>query len=171
MITILDENEKVIAFGFALPSLAKVVQKSKGRLLPLGLFRILHARNHTKLADFGLVGVRKEFQGKGITAIILDYVIQGAKAMGVTSVETNHSLEDNHKILQTWKNFDDVIQHKRFRCFIKDLNEKNATKSNARKKKSSSIKSTKTSKPSTKKKTQTKPKSQEKNLRKKHLKQ
>lgn len=163
MITILDENDKVIAFGFALPSLAQAVKKSKGRLLPFGLFRILHAKNHTSFADFGLVGVRKDYQGKGITAIILDYVIQGAKEVGVTSVETNHSLEDNHKILQTWKNFDDVRQHKRFRCFIKDLNEQNAPKkSNTGKKKSPNKKAFKKSKPSSAKKTPTKSKSQAK---------
>ena len=121
IITILDENDKVIAFGFALPSLAKAVKKSKGKLFPFGVFRILHAKNHTSLADFGLVGVRKAYQGKGITAIILDYIVNGAREVGVTTVETNHSLETNHKILQTWKNFDDVTQHKRFRCFIKNL--------------------------------------------------
>lgn len=124
MISILDENDRVIAFGFALPSLAKAVKKSKGKLLPFGLFRILHAKNHENVADFGLVGVRKEYQNKGVTSIILNYIIEGAGEVGVDTIETNHSLEDNHKILQTWKNFDDVKQHKRFRCFIKNLEDK-----------------------------------------------
>ena len=123
LITILDENDRVVAFGFGIPSLAKAVQKSKGKLFPFGVFRILHAKNHSSLADFGLIGVRKEYQGKGVTAIILNYIVEGAKDVGVVSVETNHSLETNHKILQTWKNFDDVTQHKRFRCFIKSLKE------------------------------------------------
>ena len=151
IITILDSNERVIAFGFALPSLAKAVRKSKGKLFPFGLFRILHARDHTKLADFGLVGVRKEFQGKGITAIILDYIIQGAKDVGVKYIETNQSLETNHKILQTWKNFDDVTNHKRYRCFLKKLVEdkpkkttnKKTTKSNTKKKTTTTKKTTK----------------------------
>lgn len=159
MITILDSNDKVVAFGFALPSLAEAVRKSKGRILPLGLFRILYAKNHSPLADFGLVGVRKAYQGKGITAIILDYIINGAKEVGVTEIETNHSLEDNHKILQTWKNFDDVTQHKRFRCFIKNLEDnatkkKSATKSLAKKSKTKkTTKSTTASKSSTRKTT------------------
>lgn len=123
MISIVDENDKVIAFGFGLPSLAKAVQKSKGRLFPFGIFRILRDKNRGPVADFGLIGVRKEYQGKGITAIILDYIVNGAKEVGVEEVETNHSLETNHKILQTWKNFNDVENHKRFRCFIKNLND------------------------------------------------
>ena len=121
LISIVDENDRVIAFGFALPSLSRAVQKCKGRLFPTGLFSILHARNHVREADFGLIGVRKEYQGKGIPAIILDYVVRNAREEGVTVVETNHSLEDNYKILQTWKNFDKVEQHKRYRLYSKSL--------------------------------------------------
>lgn len=121
IITILDENEKVIAFGFAIPSIARAVQKCKGKLFPTGLFRILHAKNHCTVADFGLIGVRKDYQGKGLPAIILNYIVSEAKPLGITEVETNHSLENNHKILQTWKNFDDVTQHKRYRCFLKSI--------------------------------------------------
>lgn len=121
LVTILDENDRVIAFGFGIPSIAKAVQKSKGKLFPFGVFRILHAKNNCKLADFGLIGVRKEYQGKGVTAIILNYIVENAKKVGVTRVETNHSLEDNHKIIATWKNFEDVTQHKRFRVFTKNI--------------------------------------------------
>ena len=121
IVTILDENDRVVAFGFALPELCYAVKKSKGKLFPFGLFRILHATKHGDTADFGLVGVRKAYQGKGLTAIILDYIINMAKHFGIEHIETNHSLETNAKILQTWKNFDDVTNHKRYRCFIKAL--------------------------------------------------
>ena len=127
IVTILDENENVVAFGFALPELCYAVKKSKGKLFPFGLFRILHATRHGDTADFGLVGVRKAYQGKGLTAIILDYIINMAKNFGIKHIETNHSLETNAKILQTWKNFDDVTNHKRYRCFIKKLDNKNVS--------------------------------------------
>lgn len=166
IITILDENDRVVAFGFALPSLAEAVRKSKGKLFPLGLFRILHAKNHSPLADFGLIGIRKQYQGKGIPAIILDYIIGSAKDLGVTAVETNQSLEDNHKILQTWKNFDDVTNHKRYRCYLKSLEEKSkattdkksGAKKDTSKTKSTKKKTTSTRKSSTTSKTATKSK-------------
>ena len=65
---------------------------------------------------------------KGVIAIILDYIVNEAKNVGVVSIETNHSLENNYKILQTWKNFDDVKQHKRYRCFLKELAPKKSRK-------------------------------------------
>lgn len=121
IVTIVDKDDRVVAFGLGLPSLAKAVQKSKGRLLPFGLFRILHARNHGNVGDFALIGVRKEYQSKGVTAIILNFIVETYKKLGITEVETNHNLEDNHKIIQTWKNFDEVEQHKRFRVFQRSL--------------------------------------------------
>ena len=124
LVSIADSEDNLIAFGFALPSMAEAVQKCKGRLFPTGVFRILHQVNTCNVADFGLVAVRKDFQGKGVPAIILDYIITNAKPVGVDTIETNQHLEDNHKILQTWKNFDDIEQHKRYRCFIKSLIEK-----------------------------------------------
>lgn len=121
IISVLDENDKVVAFGFALPELAKAVQKSKGRLLPFGVFRILWARNHGTVADFGLIGVRKEYKNKGLPAIMLNYIVEEAKRVGVTTIEGNLTLENNHHMLQLYKNFDNVERHKKYRCFIKSL--------------------------------------------------
>lgn len=121
IISVLDENDRVVAFGFALPELAHAVQKSKGRLFPLGVFRILYARNHGNVADFGLIGVRKEYANRGLPAIMINYIVEEAKHVGVTTVEGNLTLEDNHHMLQLYKNFDNVERHKRFRCFVKKL--------------------------------------------------
>lgn len=131
LVCIVDSDDRVVAFGLGLPSLAEAVKKSKGRLFPLGLFRILHAKNHNNVADFALIGVKKEYQNKGVTALILDYIVENAKKIGVDTIETNHSLEDNHKILQTWKNFSDVEQHKRFRVFTKSLSSTKKSSKNA----------------------------------------
>ena len=168
IISVLDENDRVVAFGFALPELAHAVQKSKGRLFPFGVFRILYARNHGSVADFGLIGVRKEYANKGLPAIMINYIVEEAKNVGVATVEGNLTLEDNHHMLQLYKNFDNVERHKRFRCFVKKLYEEKVEESEKKKsgakktskpktatKKSTAKKST-TKKASTKKKTTTK---------------
>ncbi len=121
MVTILDQNDKVVAFGFGLPSLAKAVQKSKGRLNLTGIIRILHAAKHIKVFDFGLIAVRPEYQGKGLTAIIIEQMVQQMSKYDLEYCETNHSLETNQKIILTWKNFENCRQHKRRRCYVKKL--------------------------------------------------
>ncbi len=154
IISVLDENDRVVAFGFALPELAHAVQKSKGRLFPLGVFRILYARNHGKVADFGLIGVRKEYANKGLPAIMINYIVEEAKNVGVTTVEGNLTLEDNHHMLQLYKNFDNVERHKRFRCFVKKLyKEEPIKKADEKTKKTSSKKTAGTKKTSAKKST------------------
>ena len=121
--TILDKNNNVVAFGVGLPSLAKAVKKSNGKYLPLGIFRILKAKKTFKVFDFALIGVRKAYKNSGVNAIILQYIMDNAYKLGIEEIETNHSLETNDRILNTWKNFKHE-QHKRFRCFIKHLDKK-----------------------------------------------
>ena len=121
MVTLLDKDGKVVAFGFGLPSLAKAVQKSKGKLDLMGIIRILHAVRHVKVFDFGLIAVRPEYQGKGLTGIIIQQMVEQMSKYDLEYCETNHSLETNQKIILTWKNFKDCRQHKRRRCYVKKL--------------------------------------------------
>ena len=121
-ITIVDKNDRVVAFGFALPSLAKAVNKSKGKMLPAGLFRMLRAIKKPQILDLALVGIRPEYQGKGLNAVIMRFMSQTIKKNHIQFCETNLNLEDNIKIQQQWKLFEHD-QHKRRRCFIKDLDE------------------------------------------------
>lgn len=121
IVILVDENDSVVAFGFGIPSLSTAIQKSKGRLTPLALKRILSAVKNPKIIDFGLIGVRNQYQGKGLTAIILKHIIEKMKEINIEHCETNLNLEDNLKIQQTWKNFEHD-QHKRRRCFVKKIN-------------------------------------------------
>lgn len=121
IIVLVDENDKVVAFGFAIPGINKAIRKSKGKLFPFGIFRLLHAVKKSRVADFGLVGVRPEYQGKGLTAVILRHIMNIMIKNKIEYCETNLNLEDNLKIQQTWKNFEH-LQHKRRRSYVKKIN-------------------------------------------------
>ena len=120
IIVLVDENDRVVAFGFAIPSLSDAISKSKGRITPAALCRVLKAVKHPKIVDFALVGVRDEYQSRGLTAVIMKHIIDVMTKYKIEYAETNLNLEDNIKIQQTWKNFEHD-QHKRRRCFIKHL--------------------------------------------------
>ena len=121
-IAVADENDRVIAFGFAFPSLARAVQKCKGKLFPTGFVGLLKSLKDFSILDLCLVGIRPEWQGKGVNAIIMRFLQQTMIDENVQYCETNHCLEDNIKIAQQWELFDHVC-HKRFRCFVKKLDE------------------------------------------------
>ena len=117
---ICDESGRVIAFGLALPAIGKAFQKSGGRLTIPTLLRLLKILRHPKAIDLGLIGVLPEYQGTGVNAIVLDYVIDIMIDNKLEYAETNLNLEDNTKVQSQWKFFD-KIQHKRRRSFIKKL--------------------------------------------------
>jgi hypothetical protein len=120
VICIMDKDERMVACGVAFPSIARAVNKSKGKLLPFGVLRILHSVHHPKILDFALIGVIPEYRDKGVNAIILNQIMHGMKLAKVEYAETNLELEDNIKIHNQWNSFK-TEQHKRRRSYIKLL--------------------------------------------------
>jgi ribosomal protein S18 acetylase RimI-like enzyme len=112
-----DKNE-MVAFGIALPSLSRALQKSHGRLFPFGFVHLLSALKKNDRADLYLVAVKSEYRGTGANAILMNSLYEVFRKMGVRKIETNPELETNHLVQGQWKYFD-TRQHKRRRVFIK----------------------------------------------------
>lgn len=117
---ILDENDKVAAFGLTFPSLSRSFQKAKGKLLPFGFIHILKALKKNNLIDLYLVAVRPDLQAKGVNSLLFNELIKIYVKHGFEKAESNPELESNTKVQAQWKFFD-RRQHKRRRCFIKYL--------------------------------------------------
>ncbi len=118
---ILDKENEMAGFLIALPSLSEAMQKAKGKLLPFGWWHIMTALKNPKEMDLMLTGVKPELQKMGVAALLMNDLWKTAKEDGIKYVETTGMLENNHVAIQMWKSFDH-IQHKRKRCFKKDLN-------------------------------------------------
>jgi GNAT superfamily N-acetyltransferase len=121
---IADKNGKLVAFGITMPSLSKALQKARGRLFLLGWWYLKRAMKHCEVVDFYLIGVKPEFQGKGITALILNRLGHSFINRGILYAESNPELEMNTKVQAQWKFFE-RRQHKRRRCYVKALNSNN----------------------------------------------
>ena len=70
--------------------------------------------------DMLLIAVDPDLQGTGINAVVMDHILDGAAKMGMVYAETGPTLETNDKVQSQWKFFEHR-QHKRRRCFMKDL--------------------------------------------------
>ena len=117
---ILDEQNKIAAFGITMPSLSKAFQKAKGKLFPLGLFHIMKALKKNDRVDLYLVAVRPDLQGKGVNSLLFNNLFNTYKSNNIIKAETNPELESNTKVQAQWKFFK-RRQHKRRRCYIKQL--------------------------------------------------
>ncbi len=117
---VLDEQGELVAMGVGAPSMARAMQKSRGRLFPFGWMGVLRSLRKNDTIDLLLIAVRPDLQGAGVNAIVLDHLLQRVPKLGIRYAETGPQLETNSKILAQWKLFD-KDQHKRRRCYIKDI--------------------------------------------------
>lgn len=117
---ILDSNDQVAAFGLTFPSMSKAFQKAKGRLLPWGWLHMIDAIKHEKTVDLYLLAVRPEFQDKGVNSLLFTELLKNYIDNKFVKAESNPELETNHRVQAQWKYFEHR-QHKRRRCFIKQL--------------------------------------------------
>jgi len=120
LVGILNENNILVGFGLVFPSMSEAVNKSKGKLLPFGIFRMLKQIKNPKSIDLGLIAIRPEYQNKGVNTMILSCLIRGMIEKNIEYAETNLMLEDNNRIQSQWDIFD-YIQHKRRRSYVKTI--------------------------------------------------
>lgn len=115
-----DKNDNIIGYGFMAPSISKAVRESKGKLLPCGILRIMRDLKKSKTLDLYSIGVKPEYQNKGVNAIILRESLAGAIKNGMKFAETGPELETNVEVQSQWKMFEHR-NHKRRRCYTYSL--------------------------------------------------
>ena len=123
MVSIVEtEDGELVAAGISMASLSKALQKAKGRILPFGWFYLLKALfiKRPKVLDLLLVGVKPEYQSKGVNALLFYDLVPTFKKMGFIYGESNPELEENKKVQAQWSAFESV-QHKRRRAFKKAI--------------------------------------------------
>lgn len=123
MVTLVENAEgELVAVGISMPSLARALQKAKGKLFPFGWVHLLKALfiKHSDVLDLLLVGVKPEYQGKGVNALLFADLIPIYIKMGFRNGETNVELEGNDKVQAQWKYLRGET-HKRRRCYHKAL--------------------------------------------------
>lgn len=117
---VLDEEGRLVGFGVTMPSLSRALQRSQGRLFPFGFVHLLRALKRNDRADLYLVAVRSDYQGKGVNALMMHMMTEVFIERGIHTVESNPELESNTDVRGQWKYYE-TRQHKRRRCFIKEL--------------------------------------------------
>ncbi|MBQ0059429.1 MAG: hypothetical protein KBS83_05685 [Lachnospiraceae bacterium] len=119
---VMDENENMIAFGVAAPSIASALKKSNGRYLPFGWIGLLKSLKKNTFIDLLLIAVKPEYQKAGINAVVISKMAEGCYKNNIQYAESGPMLELNDKVLAQWKTLDTEFI-KRRRCFIKKIEE------------------------------------------------
>ncbi|MDZ4204822.1 MAG: hypothetical protein U1C46_08405, partial [Bacteroidales bacterium] len=119
-VKLITKNNEPVAFFIALPNFSTGLQKSRGYLLPVGIFHIMRSMKRTKQLDMMLGGVKSVHQGLGLEVLMGLKMIESAKKAGFEQIEAHLVLETNYKMLAELQKLN-AIPHKRFRVFQKTL--------------------------------------------------
>ena len=114
------KDDEVVAFIIGMPNLVEGIQKSKGRLLPFGIFKILRASKKTKQLDFLLGAIKEPYRGRGLDVLMGMKMFMSAQDAGMEVIDTHHEMESNLRVRGGMERMGVVI-YKRFRIYQKDL--------------------------------------------------
>ena len=118
---ILDENEKIVCFGLAFPSLSRALAGTRGKLMPSTLLNLLSCIKDPDILDLCLVGVDPEYLNRGVSgALSLAIMKMLRDNPRLRWADTNLNLEDNYAILNQWHRFKRE-ECKRYRSYVKSL--------------------------------------------------
>ena len=119
--TIKDKEDKIVAFAILVPSIAKALKKSNGKMFPFGVFRMLRAlKGKNDTLEMFMIAVDGEHQKRGLPAIIMEKMLEMCIDNGVKICETGPELELNEAVQSMWKTFN-TRQHRKRRCWIKEI--------------------------------------------------
>lgn len=116
-----NSEGEIVAFGAMVPSIAKALKRSRGRLFPFGILRLLRAlRRKNDTLEMYFVAVSPEYQRQGVPAILITTLLDKAQKHKIKCCETGPMLETNEAVHSLWKPFEKT-QHKRRRCYVKSI--------------------------------------------------
>lgn len=118
---VVDKNEELVGVGISMPSMSRALQKSKGKLFPFGWIPLLKGlKGKNDRVDLLLVAVKKEYQNKGVNALLFQDLIPYYIKYGYKLAESNPEMETNSKVQSQWEYFE-TRQHRRRRSYKKML--------------------------------------------------
>jgi GNAT superfamily N-acetyltransferase len=120
LIKLVMKDEQIIGIVLGLPDVSAGLQKSQGRLWPLGWLHILRERRRTKRINFPALGLLPDYQGLGGNAVLYAELAQTLLSSGYDYAEFVQVDEHNFKSLRE-VNALEVIWNKTHRSYQRVL--------------------------------------------------
>lgn len=119
---LLAEHEgQVIGFALCIPDINQILIKiKKGRLFPLGIFKLLWNKRKINAMRVIALGVTEHYRKMGIEAVFYGKIIQKGREKGYKRAEASWILEDNTMMNRALENIN-AKAYKKYRFFEKEL--------------------------------------------------
>jgi len=120
LIKIVMKDERPVGFLFAYPDISSALQRSKGRLFPIGWLYVLAELRTTQCMDINGAGMIEEYRGSGGTAILLNEIVKSAVSSRFTHAEVVQISANNERMLQELSNLG-ITFHKKHPMYMRLL--------------------------------------------------
>ncbi len=117
---VVTNSGDIVGFAIGMPDFSKGIRNAKGRLFPLGLFKILRDSKRTRKLLMMLGGVKKEYRGKGLDVLMGVKILQSGIRHKMTSLDSHLVLENNAKMRAEYERVGLKVV-KKFRIYQKNL--------------------------------------------------
>lgn len=118
---ILDQEDRPVCFGLAIPSLSKAFRGTRGHLTPGVILRFLQCIRRPESLDMCIIGVDPEYLNRGVSSALSLAIMKMLRdTPSLRYADTCINLEDNYAIQNQWKRFRRDVP-KRYRCYVKSL--------------------------------------------------
>lgn len=120
LIKIIVHNEEAIGFLFGFRDVSAAIQRSRGRLLPIGIFDLMLEMRRTKWVAINGAGVLPEFQGRGGNALLYSEMEKTMREHDFLHAELVQIAETATQMRSDLENVGGV-PYKNHRVYIRDL--------------------------------------------------
>lgn len=110
------KDDKVVAYGFMMPSMSEAMRKGRGHIIPFGLKAYIKAMKHPEVVDLLQIALSPKHANTGAVAMIMNHCLKGLQKHNVKIMEAGPELEYNFHVQNLWKNFNPKLIRK-FRCW------------------------------------------------------
>lgn len=115
---IANEKNEIIAMFVAMADISEGIKKSKGYMIPFGIFQIFAAARKTKQINLLLGAIDPRYQGIGLDVWMGLSLVRSAKETGRKVMDSHLELEYNTKVRAEMEKFGGKV-YKKFRIFQK----------------------------------------------------
>jgi GNAT superfamily N-acetyltransferase len=117
---VLNQQGELIAYIVAMPDIAEGLKKSKGKLLPFGLFTVLRSGKKTDRVVSLLGAIDEPYRGRGLDVLLALKIFESARKKGKKYIDSHLVLEDNYAMRGEYERIGGKV-YKRYQIFSKSL--------------------------------------------------
>ena len=117
-----NEEDKLVAVGITMPSLAHAVHKCRGYLFPFGWWHVVKSMyiRHEEALELMLIAVDPDYSNKGVHSMLFNEIIPNIQKGGFKFGESNAEMETNNKVQNLWNLYEKDFKRRR-RVFSKEI--------------------------------------------------